>query len=140
MRFLYRLPFFHYVVVFDSRGGLFGLFVLFGSFGLSGLFGLFGLSGPSSRSAPDARSGAGQGGRPGNLHLLGVVLLCFAQPIAVAIAAATLWLMSGSLLGVLLPLVSCLTATLWVFGAMAALQIDINLITLVLGSPEFQRH
>ena len=55
-------------------------------------------------------------------------------PIAVAIAAVTLWLMSGSVLGVLLPLASCLMATLWVFGAMATLQIDINLITLVLGS------
>jgi len=55
-------------------------------------------------------------------------------PIAVVIAAIALWLMSGSLLGVLLPLVSCLMATLWVFGAMATLGIDINLITLVLGS------
>ncbi len=55
-------------------------------------------------------------------------------PIAVVIAAITLWLMSGSVLGVVLPLISCLVATLWVFGAMATLQIDINLITLVLGS------
>jgi len=55
-------------------------------------------------------------------------------PIAVLIAALTLWLMSGSVRGVLLPLSSCLTATLWVFGAMAAVQIDINLITLVLAS------
>jgi hypothetical protein len=55
-------------------------------------------------------------------------------PAAVVIAAATLWFMSGSLRAVLLPLVSCLTATLWVFGAMGALQIDLNLITLVLGS------
>lgn len=55
-------------------------------------------------------------------------------PIAVLIAAITLWLMSGSIRGVLMPLVSCLTATLWVFGALATLQIDINLITLVLGS------
>lgn len=55
-------------------------------------------------------------------------------PIAIVIAAITLWLMSGSVLGVMLPLVSCLMATLWVFGAMATLGIDINLITLVLGS------
>ena len=54
-------------------------------------------------------------------------------PAAVSIAAITLWLMSGSLWGMLIPLIACLTATLWVFGAMAALQIDINLITLVLG-------
>jgi predicted RND superfamily exporter protein len=55
-------------------------------------------------------------------------------PIAVAIAAMVLWLMGGSVAGVLLPLVSCSTATLWVFGAMATVGIDINLITLVLGS------
>jgi predicted RND superfamily exporter protein len=41
--------------------------------------------------------------------------------------------MAGSLRGALIPLVACLTATLWVFGAMAALRIDINLITLVTG-------
>ncbi len=55
-------------------------------------------------------------------------------PVAVMIAAFTMWLMMGSLYGALIPLVSCLMATLWVFGAMATLQIDINLITLVLGS------
>ncbi len=54
-------------------------------------------------------------------------------PIAVVIAAAMLWLMSGSLRAALLPFVACLTATLWVFGAMGALQVDLNLITLVLG-------
>jgi predicted RND superfamily exporter protein len=52
----------------------------------------------------------------------------------VAIAAIVLWLMTGSLLGMMLPLLSCLTSTLWVFGAMATLGIDINLITLVLAS------
>ena len=55
-------------------------------------------------------------------------------PIAVAVAALTMWLMTGSSFGVLIPLLSCLTSTLWVFGAMAALAIDVNLITLVLGS------
>ena len=55
-------------------------------------------------------------------------------PIAVVIAAAVLWFMSGSWRAVVLPLVTCLTATLWVFGAMGALQVDLNLITLVLGS------
>ena len=42
--------------------------------------------------------------------------------------------MTGSTWGVLIPLVSCLVGTIWVFGAMALLQIDINLITLVLAS------
>jgi predicted RND superfamily exporter protein len=55
-------------------------------------------------------------------------------PVAVLVAALTMWLMTGSIQGVLIPLSSCVLATLWVFGAMAAVGIDINLITLVLGS------
>ncbi len=55
-------------------------------------------------------------------------------PIAVAVAALTMGLMTGSIFGVLIPLGSCSMSTLWVFGAMAALGIDVNLITLVLGS------
>lgn len=55
-------------------------------------------------------------------------------PVAVAVAALTMWLMTGSLFGVLIPLTSCVMSTLWVFGAMATLGIDVNLITLVLGS------
>ncbi|MCP5042669.1 MAG: MMPL family transporter [bacterium] len=55
-------------------------------------------------------------------------------PVAVAVAALTMWLMTGSTFGVLIPLLSCLMSTLWVFGAMASLGIDVNLITLVLGS------
>jgi predicted RND superfamily exporter protein len=55
-------------------------------------------------------------------------------PVAVAVAALTMWLMTGSIFGVLIPLTSCVMSTLWVFGAMAALGIDVNLITLVLGS------
>jgi len=55
-------------------------------------------------------------------------------PIAVLVAAITMGLMTGSISGVWIPLASCTMSTLWVFGAMAALGIDINLITLVLGS------
>ncbi len=55
-------------------------------------------------------------------------------PVAVLVAALTMGLMTGSIFGVLIPLASCTMATLWVFGAMAALGIDVNLITLVLGS------
>jgi predicted RND superfamily exporter protein len=55
-------------------------------------------------------------------------------PIAVVIAALTLWLMWGAARRVLVPLASCLVGTFWVFGAMAVLHIDINLITLVIGS------
>lgn len=54
-------------------------------------------------------------------------------PIAVAVAVAALWLMTGSLRGTLVPLVANLTATLWAFGAMALVGSDLNLITLVLG-------
>jgi predicted RND superfamily exporter protein len=54
-------------------------------------------------------------------------------PVAIAVAASVLWFMSGSLAGMLIPLGACLLATLWVYGAMALLQIDINLITLVIG-------
>ena len=53
-------------------------------------------------------------------------------PIAVAIAAAVLFAMTGSRRSTLLPLASCLCATLWSFGAMAFLGMDLNLITLVL--------
>jgi predicted RND superfamily exporter protein len=55
-------------------------------------------------------------------------------PVAVVVAALTMWFMTGSLFGVLIPLASCVMSTLWVFGAMATLGIDVNLITLVLGS------
>jgi predicted RND superfamily exporter protein len=54
-------------------------------------------------------------------------------PLAVAVAATVLWLMTGSLRGTLIPLVSCLTATLWSFGGMGAVGRDLNVITLVLG-------
>ena len=54
-------------------------------------------------------------------------------PIAVMVAAFSLYLMSGAMWGVLIPLAACLLSTLWVYGAMAILGADINLITLVLG-------
>jgi predicted RND superfamily exporter protein len=53
-------------------------------------------------------------------------------PLAVAIAALCLWGMTGSTRGVLVPLTACLVATLWVFGAMATMGMNLNLITLVL--------
>jgi predicted RND superfamily exporter protein len=55
-------------------------------------------------------------------------------PVGVVAAALTMWFMTGSLFGVLIPLASCLMSTLWVFGAMATLGMNVNLITLVLGS------
>jgi predicted RND superfamily exporter protein len=54
-------------------------------------------------------------------------------PLAVAVAAFVLWIMTGSLRSTLIPVVSCLTATLWAFGAMAVVGKDLNLVTLVLG-------
>jgi len=53
-------------------------------------------------------------------------------PVAVAIASLCMWMMLGSFYGMLIPLAAGCMATLWVFGSMAALRIDINLISLVL--------
>jgi predicted RND superfamily exporter protein len=54
-------------------------------------------------------------------------------PVAIGVAALAVALVTGSPRGVLVPLVTCLTATLWTFGAMAALGRDLNVITLVVG-------
>ncbi len=54
-------------------------------------------------------------------------------PIAVLVAVAALWLMTGSVRGTLVPLLANLTATFWAYGAMGLLGSDLNLITLVLG-------
>ncbi len=54
-------------------------------------------------------------------------------PVAIAVAALAVAILTGSLRGVLVPLVTCLTATLWTFGAMAAVGKDLNVITLVVG-------
>jgi predicted RND superfamily exporter protein len=54
-------------------------------------------------------------------------------PLAVAVGALVLWLMTGSVRGTFIPLISCLTATLWAFGAMGLVEKNMNIITLVLG-------
>ncbi|MCP4003657.1 MAG: MMPL family transporter [bacterium] len=54
-------------------------------------------------------------------------------PIAVLLASLVLWIVTGSKRGVLLPLGSCLTATLWTFAAMAVVGAPLNVITIVLG-------
>lgn len=54
-------------------------------------------------------------------------------PLAVVVAAFVVYILTGSLRTVLIPLVSCLVATLWSFGGLAAVGKDLNLITIVLG-------
>jgi predicted RND superfamily exporter protein len=54
-------------------------------------------------------------------------------PIAIAVAAFLLWLMTGSLRGALVPLASNLTSAFWAFGAMAVVGKDLNVITIALG-------
>ena len=66
-------------------------------------------------------------------HHIMVADLAFLVPVAVLVAAFSVYLMSGSLWGVLIPLAACVLSTLWIYGAMAVLHTDINLITLVLG-------
>lgn len=53
-------------------------------------------------------------------------------PLAIAAGIGVLWLISGSLAASLIPLGSCIVATLWSMAAMTALGIALNLITLVL--------
>ena len=75
-------------------------------------------------------------GRPhvrSEVHHVMVADLLRLVPLAVATAAFALWLMSGTAFGVLIPLLACLAATLWVYAVMALLAVDVNLITLVLG-------
>jgi predicted RND superfamily exporter protein len=54
-------------------------------------------------------------------------------PLSVAMAALVVFAMTGSPRGVALPLLACLTATLWTFGLLAVLAVPLNLITIVLG-------
>ncbi|MFQ5697064.1 MAG: RND family transporter [Myxococcota bacterium] len=54
-------------------------------------------------------------------------------PLAVAVAAFVVYILTGSPRSVFIPLVSCLVATLWSFGGLAAVGKDLNLITIVLG-------
>jgi predicted RND superfamily exporter protein len=53
-------------------------------------------------------------------------------PLAVIVAALVVFAMTGSVRGVMLPLLSCLTSVLWTFGLLAWTGTSINLITLVL--------
>ena len=53
-------------------------------------------------------------------------------PLSVVVAAFVVFLMTGSLRGVLLPLITCITSVLWTFGLLAWTGTSINLITLVL--------
>ncbi len=54
-------------------------------------------------------------------------------PVAIVVAALSVGITTGSLRHMLIPLVNCLLATLWAFGAMAATGKDMNVITLVVG-------
>ena len=54
-------------------------------------------------------------------------------PLAILVAAVVVFVITGSLRGTLLPLLNCLLATLWTFGAMVVLGKDMNLISMVLG-------
>ena len=53
-------------------------------------------------------------------------------PLAVVVAAVVVFLTTGSVRGVLLPLLTCLISVLWTFGLLAWTGTSINLITLVL--------
>ena len=54
-------------------------------------------------------------------------------PLAIAVMAALLLVVTGSARGVGLPLGTVLTATLWTFGAMGWLGASLNVVTFVLG-------
>jgi len=53
-------------------------------------------------------------------------------PLAVVVAAGVVFLTTGSIRGVLLPLFGCLTSVLWTFGLLALTGKSINLLTIVL--------
>jgi hypothetical protein len=75
-------------------------------------------------------------GRPhirAQAHHLMVSDLLRLIPVAIAVAALSVGITTGSLRHMLIPLVNCLLATLWAFGAMAATGKDMNVITLVVG-------
>jgi len=54
-------------------------------------------------------------------------------PLAVIVAAVVVFFMTGSVRGTLVPLGSCLMATVWTFGSMTLIGLDLNIITLALG-------
>lgn len=54
-------------------------------------------------------------------------------PLAIIVAASVVWIMTSSPRGVFIPMANCIMATLWAFGALAWLETDLNVMTLVLG-------
>lgn len=54
-------------------------------------------------------------------------------PLSVLVMALVLWIVTGSLRGVFIPLGTVLVATLWTFGVMAFAGVALNLLTVVLG-------
>lgn len=75
-------------------------------------------------------------GRPhirSEAHHLMVRDMLMLIPAAIVVAAFLLWLMTGSIRGTLVPLVSNLTSAFWAFGAMAVVGRDLNVITIALG-------
>ncbi|MBW2414679.1 MAG: RND family transporter [Deltaproteobacteria bacterium] len=74
-------------------------------------------------------------GRPhirAEAHSLMVRDLLRLVPLSALLAAIVVYLLTGSVRGVLVPLAGSLIATVWTFGAMALLGRDINVITLAL--------
>ena len=59
--------------------------------------------------------------------------LRFVLPLSVVVMACVLWLFSGNLRGVLLPLAVALSSILWTFGAMAFLGRSLTLLTGLVG-------
>jgi predicted RND superfamily exporter protein len=75
-------------------------------------------------------------GRPhirSQAHHLMVGDLITLIPLAILVAASVVWIMTSSPRGVLIPMLNCMTATLWTFGLLAWLDMDLNVMTLVLG-------
>ena len=57
----------------------------------------------------------------------------FVLPLSIAVMAVVLWIFTGSLRGVLLPLAVSLSSILWTFGAMAFLGRSLTLLTGLVG-------
>ncbi|MFP8873129.1 MAG: MMPL family transporter, partial [Myxococcota bacterium] len=64
----------------------------------------------------------------GMLHDLGLLI-----PISIIAMALVLWIFTGGRRGVIIPLATASMANLWTFGAMAALDVSLNLLTGLLG-------
>ncbi len=65
-------------------------------------------------------------------HALMVQDLIRLVPLSMLLAAIVVYLLTGSMRSVLVPLSSCLIATIWTYGALAALGYNINVITIAL--------